>query len=325
MPKKSFQPSSLHQWALQRLLKAKGRRQRWFYERLRKALLRFSNPTVVHRLDGAELLLPASHTLPIFQTFFPDYDRALPRLVSYLSERGKELVVIDIGANVGDTAIALLQNPDVFVIAVDGNPAFTAYLRENLKNYPDRSFVAEAFVGDSGQSQMAIENSGGTAKLVPSASGGGVEFRSLSAILADAGKSEIGLIKIDTDGFDIAVIKSSLDLIKAASAPLFFEFDPALFLPNSPDGWSIFETLADLGYDGGIVYLNTGQYLRTINIAEQSAISDLKAFLASAEAQTYLDIMLFKSQKIFNDCAQREQTYFTGASVTETIKQGQNV
>jgi hypothetical protein len=83
------------------------RRERIAYralERLTRFILRFGDPALPHKIGATTIELPFSHRLPLYQSWFPTYDRALPRLAERISARYPESPIIDVGANVGDTA-----------------------------------------------------------------------------------------------------------------------------------------------------------------------------------------------------------------------------
>ena len=75
-----------------------------------------------------ELELPLSHELPFYQHDHPRYDRQLGAIAAELGGP-----VVDIGANVGDTAAAIRAESDVPILCVEGDPAFFALLERNAR------------------------------------------------------------------------------------------------------------------------------------------------------------------------------------------------
>src|SRR5262249_26864144 len=69
---------------------------------------------------------------------------------------------------------------------------------------------------------------------------------------------DAGLLKIDTDGFDIAILRGAQVWLAAAQPVLFFEYDPHFWPPVTPDGGRLFGELAELGYGPLIAYDNFG-------------------------------------------------------------------
>ena len=58
-------------------------------------------------INGLEIVLPPEHLLTLYNYIYPKYDTFLPELVSNID---KNMSVIDIGANVGDTLVRLIAS-----------------------------------------------------------------------------------------------------------------------------------------------------------------------------------------------------------------------
>ena len=82
----------------------------------RRILVRLGDPTVRYRVGAVELELPLSHELPFYQHDHPRYDRQLGAIAAELGGP-----VVDIGANVGDTAAAIRAESDVPILCVEGD------------------------------------------------------------------------------------------------------------------------------------------------------------------------------------------------------------
>lgn len=269
-----------------------GRR---FWALLRDGLAKRGDPAIVYRIGGSELLLPLSHRLPDYRLRYPWYDTALPRLAAFLAvRRVSPLVVLDIGANVGDTALPLLVQTDCRMIAVEGNPAFLPYLRHNLERFGDRVVIVPAFAGTGTSGPVALETAHGTARLVPAsdADADSTPFLGLAEIVGQAGLGDPGLLKTDTDGFDIGIIEAGLAWLAKHRPVLFFEFDPALTAPSGADSWGVFAKLATAGYRSALVWLNTGELCRSFALDDGLAVAELRALL-TCSAIAYFDIAAF--------------------------------
>ena len=94
----------------------------------RRILVRLGDPTVRYRVGAVELELPLSHELPFYQHDHPRYDRQLGAIAAELGGP-----VVDIGANVGDTAAAIRAESDVPILCVEGDPRFFALLERNAR------------------------------------------------------------------------------------------------------------------------------------------------------------------------------------------------
>ena len=271
----------------------------------RRALLRVSDGAAAVRVGETDLILPLSHALPLYRADYKNYDTALPRLVGTLSAGTASYVVLDIGANVGDTAKPLLDFPNVKVIAVEGNPKFCPFLDENLAGYPDRTYIIKAFVGapDVG-SGYAISTQHGTASLVAADTSSSVPFVSIEDCMTAAHFGPIDFVKIDTDGFDIKIIRENMDFFTIRKPIIFFEFD--LRFINQEKDWEIFNIFSNIGYDNCMIYLNTGEMLRTFKSNDEQAVAELRCFLRMAAPHRYVDVLISASMPEHVKCVNSE-------------------
>jgi FkbM family methyltransferase len=320
------QPSRARQWIADQALRRQGPVARRLFAFLRDTLAARGDGAVRHTIADRQVLLPLSHRLPDHRAKWPWYDTALPHLAATLARRsGGNLVAIDVGANVGDTAVPLLTGTELRVIAVEGNPAFLGYLRHNLAGFGGRATIVPAFAAaaQDAESSYRLETQSGTARLVkaePSAADSG-EFLTLPQIVSRANYGPPGLLKIDTDGFDVPILLSALEWLKAVRPVLFFEFDPALAAPHVEKPWKVFGQLASAGYSNGIVYLNTGEYCRSLRLDDVTAMAELGALLRS-QTVAYFDIAAFCSEDDFAAFRERELARFGAIHVEAAVPCG---
>jgi len=232
----------------------------------------------VHRVGDFTLRLPPEHDLPFYQRRDPTYDVYAIPLLGELLGRVDRSVVIDIGANVGDTALAVLSaTPTVRVISVEGSPRFAGYLRDNLAPHGERATVVERFVGPIGSTvtylQGATTGRFGTAPQQDSAPA--VEWIAPDDLLGMADDDEVVVWKSDIDGFDIHVLATHWDIIDARCDVIWFEYDPPGTLGDRTDVDRLIERLATSGRTLW-VYDNLGLRMLTI-----PADSDVRTALSS--------------------------------------------
>ena len=81
-------------------------------------------------INGHLIQLDYTSSIPDFMTCFPKYDRFLPHLVKYLP---KESLVIDVGANVGTSVIAMASNNDkIEYLSIEADEYFFKLLKKIL-------------------------------------------------------------------------------------------------------------------------------------------------------------------------------------------------
>ena len=199
---------------------------------LRKALLKFillkllRDPEIYFDIRGKRLFAHASHNLPHYVSEFPLYDELVSRVSNFLREKGEHLVMVDVGANIGDTIVASNENNLDMFLAVEGNPNFIRYLKKNCANIQNLRLV-EAFLSSSESTtpDFTILETSGTARIVP----GGrdvISVRTLDSIISENSDfQQFNFLKIDTDGYDFKVIAGGKDCIARSMPCVLFECD----------------------------------------------------------------------------------------------------
>lgn len=219
---------------------------------LRRLLIRARDPLLTWRIGDTDLLLPLSHELPFYRHDHPLYDRAIGRIAA---EAGGSIV--DIGANVGDTAAEIRSHTDAPVLCVEGDDRFFAILTRNAARLEPVE-LEHAFV--EAPAQGRLERARGTARVV--AGTGELRSMSLGAILdRHPTFAEPALVKLDTDGLDVPIVLANLDYFARVKPVLFFEYDP--HLGATPD---VFERLLEVGYRRMEVYENTGEHACSVEL-----------------------------------------------------------
>jgi FkbM family methyltransferase len=214
----------------------------------------------LHHVGDFEIRLP----LPFYQRRDPAYDAYAIPLLRELADGVGSTVVIDVGANVGDTALAALSaSRDIHVISVEGSPNFVRYLRDNLAPHADRATVVEGFVGPIGDRSSYVRT-GTTGGFQGRADDGAAVVACVSLGAARPGDDFDQVIwKIDIDGFDIHVLAQHWDAIDAACDAIWFEFDPVGTLGDRADIDALIDQVSDSGRTLWI-YDNLGRRMLTL-------------------------------------------------------------
>jgi FkbM family methyltransferase len=248
----------------------------------RRLLIGLRDPLVRYRIEGLELVLPLSHELPFYRNDHPRYNEASGRIAAQLGGP-----VVDVGANVGDTAAAIRAVIDVPILCVEGDERFFRLLERNTRGLDpppelERSFVETPLRG-------RVETGRGTSRVV---SGGLVELPSkpLARILDEHPRfAEPALLKLDTDGFDVPILLANIELLARLRPVLFFEYAP--HLGAAP---VIFERLRDAGYRRAHVYENTGEFVRSVELAKD----DVHAPYVGHGGARYADVCAFSEEQV---------------------------
>lgn len=175
-----------------------------------------------YRIGAVEIEVPPSFCLPRFQAEHRLYDRFLPVLAECLD---RDSTVVDVGANIGDTAIAMMQKCQNPFVCIEASDLFASYLIRNIQRLPERERgrlqVIQKFVGTGGISGELKLAEGGTATLSVAADSAQVTHVALDLLVKPG--ADIGVIKVDTDGFDFDVISSAEKTLGDSEPILFWE------------------------------------------------------------------------------------------------------
>lgn len=256
---------------------------------LRNTIIKNGDPLICMEIGNTNLLMNLSHHLPYSVAHEPLYDTALPRIAKTIFHQDRYLKVIDIGANIGDTAARISQEVPGSFLCVEGDVHYFSLLQENAKSMNAQVVCVNAICGESDcQVQGHMLTEVGTGHFVATADKGTVLVTSLNTILEkNAYFKDANLLKIDTDGFDSYVLLGARNFIANAGPTVFFEFAPTLL--HNP--LEVFPYLSDLGYRYGIFYTNIGIPLEVVDICNQQKLEEIVDRIGT-ENIGYYDVLL---------------------------------
>ncbi|MCE5291993.1 MAG: FkbM family methyltransferase [Nocardiaceae bacterium] len=256
----------------------------------------FSDSPVTIRVGGFDIAAPLSHNLPVYVAAVPQYSQNLGDVSEALHGLlGRQISVIDIGANIGDSAAIIRGRSDARVLCIEGDPDFLPYLAENV-GVIGAIETAECYVAssDADLASGAVTRLAGTAHIVTGEPqpGGNLAVRGLAEIVESYGSFNApDLIKIDTDGHDVGIIRGAADFLRIHRPALFFEFDPTLTeRAGGRTPVDVFEELGNLGYETALVYSNFGDLVGTFNVTSADLVESA-AKLGSTGPVAYWDVL----------------------------------
>tara|TARA_Y100001933_G_scaffold235893_1_gene257389 strand:- start:520 stop:1491 length:972 start_codon:yes stop_codon:yes gene_type:complete len=183
--------------------------------------------------------IPPEHALPKIKNDHPSYDSILPKFTNHLSNYFKDLLVLDIGANIGDTAITLINKGGVDkVICVEPCLHFYEILCKNKSLYNLETI--NCFINNDTNHKLYIkEDDRGNAmisKSSPTDHKNNCDVKTIDDIyysLCSKSKNNLKLIKIDVEGYDINALQSAKETIAKTQCSVFFEIYPYLIKNNT--------------------------------------------------------------------------------------------
>jgi len=205
--------------------------------------------------------------------------------------------MIDIGANVGDTAAFMIRRPDMPVLCIEGNSAFLPYLRRNLARISNCSEVAETYVGFGHQARGRVQTIHGTASFV--AGNQDIQTLTLDQILdAHPRFRNSRFLKTDTDGYDPKIIMAARSAIENMKPVLHIEFTPIGERAIVAEHIEMLDMLLAIGYKWFHIFDNFGNHMIRLQGNQVSERDSLIAYIRSARADKrpsvfYFDIVAF--------------------------------
>jgi FkbM family methyltransferase len=241
-------------------------------------------------------VIPWSHRLPEFVHKFPSYGANLMQVADVALRSSDPRLVIDIGANVGDSALALRHHNGAAVLAVEGDPYWLDYLNRNV--VADADVVVEPSLIVSRElleQSLSPRRLGGTTTFVAAAAdSASTGCRSITAeelVRRHPRFAAAGLVKSDTDGFDTRIVPLLAAALQPAHPVLFFEYDSAISRtagdPRPEDVWS---RLAALGYATIAVWDNIGKPLGDTTVADMAREPEVFDALMRENPYAYWDV-----------------------------------
>jgi len=224
----------------------------------------------IHTVEGKQLEFNDENLVAVYQEKYRLYDRFLPHLASYL-----EGTVVDVGANCGALAVAMgVKNPALEFVCIEPEDKHLQHLHKNVLQISNRVQVDRAKIG--------------------------TQYKLLDKVIEQFEVKDIGLLKIDVDGYDWDVIDS---YSFSQKPPIYIEEDFKL-----PDQYAKYhamnQKLSELGYNNIWMFDNFGCLIGFTK--DWDVVNSLNAYVnrmkagQSAITFWYMDLLLCQDQDVDN-------------------------
>jgi len=175
-------------------------------------------------VSGIPISIPARHPLPQILETEPFREHLL-RAAASIAFTDERTDFVDVGANVGDTAILVAQTAKTMVrmTLVEPSPVFLPFLHRNIRDF-DNAHVVDRFAAISHPPREIpgrLRHWGGTALVIDSDPG--LISSDEQVDLAELVTESTALVKIDCDGMDLAVLAASIDRFPPTLPMVVFE------------------------------------------------------------------------------------------------------
>lgn len=238
--------------------------------------------SVETKIHGTKVLINQGYTYPLFTRQFSRYNQPLVEIVHQAAKAlGRPIVMVDVGAAIGDTVILIDANCPSSVAhyhCVDGSPDFFSYLTHNLGQRSDCSLYHVVLSSHDEQVAALVHTHQGTASAQGDAQ---TQATSLDTLL-DNIDSQIDVIKVDVDGYDGRVLAGATKCLAAATA-VIFEWHPILLKQTGNEWLEPFKILESAKFSRFVWYTKFGDFshthegvtVETLNMLAEYCLSDI--------------------------------------------------
>jgi FkbM family methyltransferase len=207
-----------------------------FFKRIFYLISKFSPELVDYKINNISIKIPPKHVLPFFLRKVPQYSMNVGRVAKICMNKYPDGIIIDIGANIGDTAAIirshLVKNK---IISVEGVRQFYDVLKVNanlLKNITTLNyFIVSDEDNKTDHALVKVLESGNAvlynnpdlykesenAIMIPAS------FKTLESIILENGAGEnVKFLKTDIEGNDLPLLNANLKIIENERPLVFF-------------------------------------------------------------------------------------------------------
>lgn len=271
------------------------------------------------------ITLSDKHVLDKYQEKFPLYDRFLPNFCSKLTN-----LIVDIGANIGDTSIAIFaKNEASQIVGVEPSQSFFDECISNIKKnkLENRFYGVNKFISsEKGTFSIKISENNSTGykvedtHLTDNKEINTITFEELIAEIPNSQKNGFDLLKIDTDGFDWDILSSFADYAKNnLFLPRFIFFEMQTFLNNKEkelDGRDeilkkyekSITDIFNIGYTNFCLFDNFGTFVKKTNSIDE--IFELNNYIKRSQINNNHSTIFFFDVLAYNDIEKTEVDLF---------------
>lgn len=217
------------------------------------------------------LVVPENHLLAKLKQ--PYRDMCVGIAAKYLGLKYPNATMVDIGANVGDTAALMATHARSKLILVEASEYFLGFLRRNVSAFKNEVVVKQVLVSDGSLVSGHFHHWAGTASFVQEEQG---SLKLQSERLQDLADENTCFVKTDTDGYDFGILMDSLNWLAAVHPAILFE-NQIRSVEELERANQLYLELQKIGYRWFIVWDDPGFHILSTSSFE--ALADLNRYL----------------------------------------------
>lgn len=263
------------------------------------------NKIVRNTIGEKQFLMNATH-IHNSKFLFESYSKNLIRISKTTINKYQDASIIDVGANIGDSVGLIRTEITSPIICIEGDSFYYDLLKKNLESF-ENVISIQHYLGESDNTISASPiHEHGTLKLSNDViDNQKIQIKTLDTLIKETqiDWGNIKLLKVDTDGFDNAIIKGSKNLLKSNKPVIFFEYSEMHLRENGSNGLDIFPFLVSYDYENIMFYEPNGRFILSTETKNQNLIEQIHDFISNfSNPIQYLDIAAFHKDDmdIFN-------------------------
>jgi FkbM family methyltransferase len=264
------------------------------------------------KLFEYELELSPGHTLELIHSTNPTFSHNIGQIGEIVKNKYPDLKIIDIGANIGDSAIIFSHfcGKDTPILCIEGYDEFFTYLEKNTK--PLNVTLSKTYLdADDSERNLRLTFGQGDAGFIDGEDS--YNFKSLKTVLNENSLFlDAKLVKTDTEGMDGRILKGAVDWITETKPVLFWEAFQTLDTMCHGPGTEIFTILCSIGYKNALAFDDMGRFLGGFSMDDEETVNKLwEDYPGGPQYQwhrRFLDICAFHDDDI--DLYENSLTHF---------------
>ncbi len=228
--------------------------------------------SITTTVAGMTLSIPRHHSLPGLMANQPLRDQCVGLTARMVSQKYPDQTMIDIGANVGDTAAIMAENCSNPLVLVEASDIFFDYLARNTQNLKNRISLKKVIVSDGSSLAGELLHWGGTAEWKESPTASPVATEKLGNLTHE----KVCFVKTDTDGHDFKILMAGLDWLEKERPVILFESQ----IRNAGDlatCGDLIQQIFSAGYQYFIVWEDAGIFV--LSTKDPEVVMDMNRYI----------------------------------------------
>ncbi|NOT90683.1 FkbM family methyltransferase [Ferruginibacter sp.] len=275
------------------------------YEIIRTSTEYRGDRNKTHKVNVGNFILSMPGNNPLVRHYerFPKYNIKLGQLAGIILKKYPDAVMLDVGANVGDTVAVVRSAVNIPIIAVEGDEFTYSFLQKNAPLFEQLEIINQFLGEESKEQSVDMLKEGWNTTIIPKESNSGnskvLNFKTLDDVLTVSkfGRSKkVKLIKVDAEGYDTIILRGALKTIAEFKPVLFFEYNRENMDTIGEMGLPTLFSMANYGYDRIAILDNHNRCVVHTTLSQKDIIKQLHDYADGEKGLIpHYDICIFHS------------------------------